>query len=126
MRKRLPGRTKTLAVAQIQAPTPRNVGDGPEPRKFDSPLDKGIAYYVNALMDFDVETFESCEGGAGHSYPEPTVRFHGNRAEGMRALAAAQTRQLPIRSLSRIWPIIDDEPTGPYWEMVFYKRGDCR
>ncbi len=28
---------------------------------------------VEVLRAAGVETFESCEGGAGHSYPEPTV-----------------------------------------------------
>jgi hypothetical protein len=40
-------------------------------------LDPGIAPYVDALRAEGVETFESCEGGDGHAYPEPTVRFAG-------------------------------------------------
>ena len=31
-----------------------------------------------------METFESCQGGAGHAYPEPTVRFFGEKAAGYR------------------------------------------
>jgi hypothetical protein len=27
---------------------------------------------VNILAENGIETFESCEGGEGHSYPEPT------------------------------------------------------
>lgn len=83
-------------------------------------LDARIAPFVAALQLDGVETFESCEGGDGHAYSEPTIRFHGNKAEGFRALAAAQTRGIPVASLSRIWPLIDDEPTGPYWQMTFY------
>ena len=29
-----------------------------------------------------IETFESCPGGPGHAYAEPTVRFYGDRSEG--------------------------------------------
>jgi hypothetical protein len=87
-----------------------------------STLDPGIAPYVHALIRGGVETFESCEGGEGHAYPEPTVRFHGNRAEGFRALAVAQTAGLPVGGLRRVWPIVDHEPTGPWWEMTFSRR----
>ena len=52
--------------------------------EFDPPLDVGIAPFVLVLMDAGIETFESCQGGAGHSYPVPTVRFHGKRGEGFR------------------------------------------
>jgi len=82
-------------------------------------LDPGIRRFVEALREEGVETFESCEGGPGHAYPEPTVRFHGERAEGFRALAVALTRALPVYALRRVWPMQDGEPTGPYWEMTF-------
>ena len=85
----------------------------------DSPLDPGIAPFVEALVLHGVETFESCEGGGNHAYPEPTVRFHDDRAEGFRALAVAQRMGLPVAALRRAWPILDDEPTGPWWEMTF-------
>src|SRR4051812_29229149 len=88
----------------------------------DSPLDPGIAPYVEALIEGGVETFESCQGGGDHAYPEPTVRFHGDRAEGFRALSVAQRSGLPVASLRRAWPILDDEPTGPWWEMTFSRR----
>ena len=86
---------------------------------FDPPLDPGIAHAVVTLRAAGIETYESCEGGDGHAYPQPTVRFHGDRAEGLRALAAAQTADLPVAELRRIWSVIDSEPTGPCWELVF-------
>lgn len=86
---------------------------------YDPPLDRGIAQAVHALTMAGVETFESCEGGNGHAYPEPTVRFHGDHAEGLRALAAAMSARLPVRELRRVWPVLNDEPTGPWWELTF-------
>lgn len=86
---------------------------------FDPPLDRGIREAVLALRSAGVETFESCEGGPGHAYPEPTVRFHGDVAAGMGALAAAQRARLPVAELRRVWPVIDSEPTGPWWELTF-------
>lgn len=89
------------------------------PQEYDPPLDPGIARCVMILNEAGIDTFESCQGGDGHAYPEPTVRFHGDRSEGFRALAAARQNDLPVLALRRTWPIIDDEPTGPWWEMTF-------
>jgi len=89
-----------------------------EPSQFDPPLDAGIVQAVVALRSNGVETFESCEGGANHAYPEPTVRFHGDASEGFRALAAAMKEGLPVAELRRVWPIRDSEPTGPWWEIT--------
>lgn len=90
--------------------------------EFSPPLDDGITQAVLALRAAGVETFESCQGGAGHSYSEPTVRFHGDRSEGFRALAAAIRANLSVANLRRIWPVLDGEPTGPYWEIVFHEE----
>jgi hypothetical protein len=90
-------------------------------RSFTSPLDAGIERAVHILLNAGVETFESCEGGAGHAFPEPTIRFHGQREEGFRAFAAARQLGLPVSELRRVWPIVDGEPTGPWWEITFTK-----
>lgn len=82
-------------------------------------LDPGIRRMVEILREYGVETFESCQGGEGHAYPEPTVRFHGEREEGFRAFAAARQRGLNVYAIKRIWPVVDGEPTGPYWELTF-------
>ena len=89
------------------------------PEIFEPPLDKGIAPYVTALRDRGVETFESCDGGHGHAYPEPAIRFHGNRDEGLRALAVAMTMNHPVHELRRIWRMEDDELHGPWWELTY-------
>ncbi len=83
-----------------------------------SDLDSGIAAAVGALSRNGVETFESCQGGNGHAYPVPTVRFHGDVAEGFRALSVAMKEGLPVAELRRVWPIHDGEPTGPWWEIT--------
>jgi hypothetical protein len=75
---------------------PANERINMEAKIYDPPLDPGIAHAVHVLREAAIETFESCEGGPGHAYPEPTVRFHGNTAEGFRALAAAFQADLPV------------------------------
>ena len=86
---------------------------------FEMPLDEGIAEAVHVLRAGGIETFESCEGGEGHAYPEPTVRFFGGQSEGYRAYAVAASHGLAVASLERVWPVIDGELTGPWWQMVF-------
>lgn len=84
------------------------------------PLDAGIRRYVLILRSQGIETFESCEGGDGHAYPEPTVRFHGNSSEGFRAFNAAMTFGLPVLSLRRVYDVNSGWLEGPWWEMTFH------
>lgn len=86
---------------------------------YDPPLDPGISAAVLVLRAAGIETFESCQGGPGHSYPEPAVRFHGEPAEGFRALAVAMQHALPVHALRRVWRMENGEPVGPWWELTF-------
>jgi hypothetical protein len=90
---------------------------------FDPPLEPGIAEAVLVLQDGGIETFESCQGGIGHSYSEPTVRFHGGAGEGLRALGIALEAGLSVIELRKVWPVLDNEPTGPWWELTFSATG---
>jgi hypothetical protein len=83
-------------------------------------LDPGIKKYVEGLQDSGIETFESCEGGKGHAYPEPAVRFHGGSEAGWRALSVCLKLGFPMSCLRRVWYVLEtNEPTGPYWEITF-------
>lgn len=86
-------------------------------------LDPGIADAVRRLQASGIETFESCEGGLGHAYPEPTVRFHGTPEAGWRAVSVCLAYGLPVLSLRRVWDVLErNEPTGPYWEITFREQ----
>lgn len=85
-------------------------------------LDAGIRSVVLVLRANGIETFESCEGGTGHSYLEPTVRFHGGIGEGFKGLAIALQHGFKVAALRRTWVIQDLEPTGPYWELTFVEK----
>jgi hypothetical protein len=87
---------------------------------FEPPLDTGIKDIVLTLLRNGVETFESCEGGVGHSFPEPTVRFEGDSSEGLRALSVALAHGLPVAELRRTWGIVDGLIHGPWWVMTFH------
>jgi hypothetical protein len=71
------------------------------------------------LIAQNVETFESCSGGEGHAFPEPTVRFEGNASEGLRAVSAAIAFGLPVATLRRTWAVRGGMLHGPWWEMTF-------
>ena len=88
----------------------------------DCPLDRWISYAVKVLRDAGIETYESCQGGAGHSFAEPTIRFHGPPADGFKALSVATTYGLPVRDLRRSWTVSDGEPVGPFWELTFRRK----
>lgn len=85
-----------------------------------SDLDVGIRDAVAILVANGVETFESCEGGPGHSFPEPTIRFEGQTSEGLRVLSVALENGLPVADLRRTWGVIDGVIHGPWWEMTFH------
>jgi hypothetical protein len=87
--------------------------------KYERPVDAGIRRAVRVLWSNGVETTESCEGGRGHAFSEPTVRFHGGQAEGFRALGIALQNGLKVVELRRYWSVRDGEPVGPHWEMIF-------
>jgi hypothetical protein len=90
------------------------------PDDFDPPLDPGIRDAVLVLRENGVETFESCQGGPGHTYPVPTIRFYGGQADGFWALGIALQNGMRVSDLRRVWSVIDGEPVGPDWELTFY------
>lgn len=87
-------------------------------------LDPGIEHYVLKLRENGIETCQSCQGGPGHTYLEPTIDFSGNQAAGPRAVAVALTYGLPVSELRRVWHIRDGEIDGPLWSMTFSVRAD--
>ena len=89
-------------------------------------FDEGIEYVVRLLMTNDIKTFESCEGGEGHAYPEPTVCFEEDRpGDEFRALALCMELDLPVSELRRVYRVNVMRPQElekPHWQLVFWKR----
>lgn len=82
-------------------------------------VDPGIMQAVLTLRSGGVETIESCEGGDGHSFPEPTIRFNGDSWAGYRAFALAMEHGLKVASVRQVYDVIDGQLKGPWWEMTF-------
>lgn len=88
----------------------------------DSPVDLGIVRAVKILQDAGVSTIESCEGGEGHSYPEPTVTFAGDGPTGWRAIGELMTYGLPIKHFGQMWSFDEGHPAGPDWHVTFWRK----
>jgi hypothetical protein len=111
----IPGTTRAMLAQRENEPPPAP----PVPGQ----IDPGIRQAVKCLQEHGIETYESCEGSAGHSYPEPTVAFYGGPSAGWRAVGICLDHKLPVLSLRRVWDVLDvNEPTGPHWEITFRKR----
>jgi hypothetical protein len=86
-------------------------------------LDPGIRKAVLILDEAGIETFESCEGGPGHSFPEPTIRFAGGPGDGWKALGRCLALNLQPSELRLVWDVLDRNfPTGPHWEITFREK----
>jgi hypothetical protein len=59
------------------------------------------------------------ERGSGYACPEPTIRFHGKRAEGFRVLSIALQYSLSVSRLKRVWCNINGKNVDPTWELTF-------
>jgi hypothetical protein len=102
---------------------PSELNEPPSSPSVPGEIDVGIRQAVNLLQKHDIETCESCEGGPGHAYPEPTVAFYGTPEAGWRAIAVCLAYGLPVSSLRRVWDVLEtNEPTGPHWEITFRRR----
>lgn len=90
----------------------------------DLALDRGIRQAVLVLRRAGIETFESCEGGTGHAFTVPTVKFHGNAWAGYRAFAVAMENGLPVARIQMVWDEVDRQLQGPWWEITFSRLMD--
>lgn len=91
-------------------------------------LDAGIRFAVRVLHAHGIETGQSCQGGEGHSYPQPTIEFAADAddATGFKALAVLQTYGLPVDSISIRWSIFRGLPHEKLWQITFWKAMEDR
>jgi hypothetical protein len=88
-------------------------------RSIERDVDKGISRYVGIFLRNGIETCQSCEGGPGHAYPEPTIDCYGGIGSGWAILKVCLDFDLPIMTLCLFWDITDGLPTGPAWRAIF-------
>jgi len=70
---------------------------------FASFIDAGILPAVEILNEQGFETFESCQGGEGHCYEDPTVRFFGSEFDLIRAYETCRAFGLNVFEAKRVF-----------------------
>lgn len=66
-------------------------------------VDPLILPAVKILNEYGFKTFESCQGGEGHCFPEPTVRFEGSEFDLLRAYEVCEFFGLHVSDVRRIF-----------------------
>ena len=101
-------------------------------------VDDGIRRAVVILNKHGFKTFESCEGGEGHCFPDPTVCFYGSEFDLMRSYDICSLYHLNVFECRRVFgkspvyrdnELINAEPIGEAWdeptnEIVFLKHSE--
>lgn len=85
-------------------------------------IDAGIRFAVRVLHARGFETCQSCEGGDGHAYDQPSVDLlaGANDATGFAAVAELVGFGLPVDRVSQVWNV--DKMGRPYetiWRIEF-------
>jgi len=90
------------------------------PEAWYAKLDPGIRFAVRVLHAAGIETAQSCEGGAEHAYPEPSVDIPAGPADsvGFAALHALSTYGLKIRAVMLVWDVCDGLPYEKHWRVT--------
>jgi len=91
-------------------------------------LDEGIKDAVIFLRRHGFETFASCQGGKGHCYSEPTVRFFGSEFDLIRAYELCYIQGMNVCQAKRVyWKVpvysdvtgVDGNEIGENWDKPF-------
>jgi hypothetical protein len=98
------------------------------PEKFYMALDPGIRFAVRVLHATGFETCQSCQGGKGHAYLEPSIDAvaTADDATGFGALAALRDYGLPVSALAIIWPVRNGLPYEKLWRIAFARTMEER
>lgn len=75
-------------------------------------IDELILPAVKILNEHGFKTFESCQGGDGHAFLEPTVRFEGDEFDIIKACQICELHGLIVcegRRIFRKTPVYKDE-----------------
>ncbi len=91
-------------------------------------IDKGIRFAVRVLNAKGIDTQQSCQGGKGHAYNQPSVDIPAtdDDAKGFAALSALRDYGLPVQEVSIIWPVSGSLPTEKFWRVTFFKTMEDR
>ena len=89
-------------------------------------LDAGIAPAVMLLREAGFGTFTSCQGGEGHAFEEPTIRFliTDNGDQAVKVLMDAGYLVSDLRRITTYVKTVDNRPqysADEFWEIVLWQ-----
>jgi hypothetical protein len=98
------------------------------PESFYRAIDAGVRFPVRVLHAYGFDTCQSCQGGKGHAYDQPTIEMEstGDDAGGFGALAALQRYGLPVADIAIRWPVRNGLPYERLWTITFRKTMEDR
>lgn len=98
------------------------------PERFYQTLDKGIRFAVRVLHAKGFETCQSCQGGKGHCYREPTIDLisTGDDAWGLAAVSALQDYGISVTDVSITWRIRNGLPCERIWRIQLCQTWEDR
>lgn len=101
-----------------------------------SAVDEVIRPAVKIMREHSFSTFESCQGGKGHPFTEPTIRFNGTEFDLITAYELCYHYKLNVTCVRRVyvknpvynnkWEEITENWTRPFNEIVFHKNSERR
>ncbi|MES2373778.1 MAG: hypothetical protein V4557_14455 [Bacteroidota bacterium] len=97
---------------------------------FPDNIDEQIRPVVEVLTRHGFKTFESCQGGEGHFFNEPTVRFWGTENDLLKAYEICQCYKIAVFEARRVYGKEDvyvnqgigkenENPIGQAWGIPF-------
>jgi hypothetical protein len=97
-------------------------------------VDEVIKPAVKILLEHGFNTFESCQGGEGHAFTEPTIRFTGTEFDLIIAYELCQHYKLNVDCVRRVYlknpvynqnlEVITENWIHPFNEIVFHKNSE--
>jgi len=91
-------------------------------------IDAGVRFAVKVLHAQGIDTCQSCQGGKGHAYPEPSIEMvcGSDDARGFAALSALNAYGLPVQDIAIIWKIHNGMPYEKLWRITFFRTMEDR
>jgi len=86
-------------------------------------LDAGIRLAVRVIHAAGIDTCQSCQGGEGHAYDQPSIDLcaSGHDARGFAVLSALTDYGLDVAELQLVWNVKNGLPYEQLWRVTLVR-----